>query len=219
MRCRFRLPWQPTTLFLLDKQTYKEAAATYYGKNQIRLRDPLAMGEFMGAIGKRSRPNLRSIVVVMTTMVDVSESWACLQFCEGLEKLVLEIGHNTFTGQPLARNNFKKLKGLPSLLKVRGLKEVDVKIITGRLGMTKEREVAWRQKLLDALEVLKEERKVVVPRGNKRKHPGEDHVEDGDAEAGNGNESDSTLEAIAVAQPLPKKRVLRATTVRKCKGK
>ena len=177
------------------------------------------MGEFMSAIGKRSRPNLRSIVVVMTTMVDVSESWGSLQFCEGLETLVLEIGHKTFDGQPLARNSFKQLKGLPSLLKVRGLKEVDVKMIAGRVGMSTEKEVAWRAKFLDALQVLKEKRKAVVKRRNKRSHRGEEDVENGEAEEGKGNQSDSTLDGIAVAQPVLKKRAVRATRARKCKGK
>ncbi|KAL9114554.1 MAG: hypothetical protein Q9187_007461 [Circinaria calcarea] len=216
MTCPYRLPWQPTALFLLDKQTYKEAAAIYYGKNQIRLRDPLAMGEFMGAIGKRSRPNLRRIVVVMTAMVDNAESWQCLQFCEGLEELVLEIGHNTFNGQANARNNFRKLKGLPSLLKVRGLKEVDVKMITGRLGMTAEREVIWRERLLDALQVLKEERRVVAHRGNKRRREDED-VEMGDADEVGGNENDSTAGAIVTTQPPSRKRPIRPKKARECK--
>lgn len=218
MTCPYRPPWQPTALFLLDKQTYKEAATIYYGKNQIRLRDPLAMGQFMGAIGKRSRPNLRSIVVVMTATVDIAESWQCLQSCEGLEKLVLEIGHKTFDGQANARNNFRKLKGLPSLLKVRGLKEVDVKMITGRLGMTREKEVTWRQRLLDALQVVKEKRRVVAQRGNKRRHEDGD-VEMGDAGEEGGSESDGTADAVVVAQPPSKKRPVRATKARKCKRK
>ena len=92
-------------------------------------------------------------------------------------------------------------------------------MISGRLGMTEEKEIAWRQKFLDALQVLKEKREVVVSRENKRKRPGEEDVAIGDAEEGNGNESGTTLEAIVVAQPLRKKRAVRATKARKCKGK
>ena len=174
------------------------------------------------------------------TPIHPTESWPYLTECKRLESLTLEVVHNTFNKQPAARQNCRKLKGLKALLEVRGMKEVDVRMQTGRLGMIPQQEAVWRQRFLDVLQVLKEEKVAELlsepgsTTGERGDDEDEEDVEMGEAgeDEGDGGESDDTEAVIVAARPKRRKvakgakvakaqrvqkRPIRATKARRCK--
>ncbi|KAL9108986.1 MAG: hypothetical protein Q9187_008224 [Circinaria calcarea] len=211
-RVRIVLPWQPTAVFLVCKEIYKEASEIFYGQNDIRLRSPHSMTGFVsaiGAIGAISRYDLRKLTVRLGhTPINPIESWPYLTECGRLESLTVQVVQNIFLNQPAARDNCKKLKGLKALLAIRGIKEVDVEMQWGRLGMTAEQETVWQQEFLDLLQVLKGPKKVPEPasppnRSKRKRGPDEEDMDMegvGDDEEDD-EDSDATASVMVATQP------------------
>lgn len=147
-------------VFLVSKQIRQEAITTYFGNNEFIALDVAALAEFLYCIGPDACNLIRKIWIYYSRGKNAGKAFKLLTQCGSLRKIHFRIGCYYRTMYRAKKLPFLKRPGIQSLLKIRGLEELDVKVDWQGLMPCPFREVVEREMedFLQALEILKKPR-------------------------------------------------------------
>lgn len=150
--------------FLVSKQTRQEAISVYYGGNRFNAKDSDILAGYLQRIGPDACNAIREISIRYETGKNAAKAFKLLAQCGSLRKLHFTIDWIVFKSpKHLARFvPWLKRPGIPSLLKVRGIEELNVEVRFGRRSWTRSGEAfdSDKERLMQALQILKEPRDV-----------------------------------------------------------
>ena len=143
-------------------QIYKEAMPIYFRFNSFRFHNFHTLTDFFRWIGKEARKNIRKIYFDYFGG-EASSAFTLLAQCERLEHLVVTMTAQSLVGAPKANRVPVKAVGMRHLLKLRGIKTLEVEW----LGPANSFSPETRLEFVEALQVLHQPRKTLTRRGRR----------------------------------------------------
>lgn len=150
--------------FLVSKQTRQEAISVYYGGNRFNAQDSDILAGYLQRIGPDACNAIREISIRYETGKNAAKAFKLLAQCGSLRKLHFTIDWLVVrsTVHPVKFVPLLKRPGLPSLLKVRGIEELNVEVKIRRRSCTRSDEFfdSDKESFIQSLQILKEPRDV-----------------------------------------------------------
>lgn len=149
-------------LFRVSKQTRQEAISVYFGGNRFNAADSDELARFLGQIGPEARNAIREVSIRYRTGKSAGKAFKLLAGCGSLRKLHFTIDSTAVAYGPGNFIPLLKRPGIPTLLKVRGIEELNAEVKLQGHGLAHSDEPLENDKegFLHALQILKEPRHV-----------------------------------------------------------
>lgn len=156
-------PHQPRVFgaFLVSKQTRHEAISIYFGCNRFHAGDLVHLAEFLHRIGPDACNAIREISILYYRRKNADKAFKLLIQCGRLRKIHFGIysHYEDNPNLPLVSTPLLDRPGIQSLLKVRGIEELDVRFNpSGFAAKAPEGYEKDKESFLQALQILKEPR-------------------------------------------------------------
>ncbi|MCJ1232586.1 hypothetical protein MMC14_000539 [Varicellaria rhodocarpa] len=155
---RRSLDRSPTAILQTSRQVHNEATYLHYSTHHFSFAYGEDLTEFLDTIGPRNRSYIRNVSKVwLTPRPDPSDVMMSLRMCDSLQHLQLKMFPSIFCNVPEDLHNIREISWVQELLKIRGLKFINVDMVVSELGYAGNKsEMKLFIQLEEMLQVLKE---------------------------------------------------------------